>query len=211
MKKGLLFALAMVLAICVGIGGTLAYLFVETQQVINTFEYGDIDISLEETGTTPTVDGNDTKTYKMIPGNTLPKDPKVTVLKDSEACWLFVKVEESANFDEFMTYAIADGWTLYNTDATGSGIDTATQEAYVIYRAVTAEDAKNGIGYNIIAGDTSNPNGIVTVKTTVTKQMMNSLNANGANNYPTLKFTAYAVQSANLTLEQAYGVAFPTT
>ena len=94
--------LAVVLLLCCGIGGTLAWLSVKTASVQNTFTVGDIDITLAETTGT---------SYKMVPGNTLTKDPKVTVKSGSEACWLFVKVEKSENFDTFMTFAIADGWT----------------------------------------------------------------------------------------------------
>ena len=71
------------------------------REVKNTFTVGDINIGLTET----------TTDYKMVPGNTIAKDPTVTVKAESEACWLFVKVTESENLDTFITYAIAEGWT----------------------------------------------------------------------------------------------------
>ena len=117
-KKVWLSVAAIALVLCCAIGGTLAWLSAKTDPVKNTFTVGDINIDLTETTG---------ETYKMVPGNTLGKDPKVTVKAGSEACWLFVKVDKSANFDTFMTYAIADGWTAL------SGVDG------VYYRDVTKQ------------------------------------------------------------------------
>ena len=102
MKKtiALLVAVSMIVG-CV-IGGTLAWLTHSTGPVTNTFTTSDITVTLEETT------GKD---YKMIPGYTIAKDPKVTVTTGSEECYLFVKMEKSNNFDIFMTYEIAEGWT----------------------------------------------------------------------------------------------------
>ena len=205
MKKGLVLALAMVLAVCIGIGGTLAYLFVETGSVVNTFEYGDINIELWENDYVLSSNSLDTSKkvtseadYKMVPGNAMPKNPTVTVLKDSEACWLFVEVKESENFDAFMTYAVEEGWTLYDTDETGSNIETAGNDDYVIYRKVTASDIDQN--FTVLA------NNNVTVRGEgVTKEMFAALTETTR---PTLTFTAYAVQQDNLTLEQAYNQAF---
>lgn len=92
MKKKVLSIVAVVLVLCCAIGGTLAWLTDKTDPVVNTFTVGDINIELKET----------TTNYKMVPGNTITKDPKVTVKANSEACWLFVKVEKSSNFDSFI-------------------------------------------------------------------------------------------------------------
>ena len=103
MKKKLTVSLAVLaLVACMAAGATLAWLTAKTSSVTNTFTYGDINIELKETTG---------ESYKMVPGNTIDKDPKVTVKANSEECWLFVKVEKSDNFDKFMTYGIADGWT----------------------------------------------------------------------------------------------------
>ena len=80
--------LMFVLVLSFTIGGTLAWLTDTTEPVTNTFTYGDINITLAET----------TEVYKMVPGNSISKDPSVTVESGSEACWLLVKVEESANW-----------------------------------------------------------------------------------------------------------------
>lgn len=165
MKKKVLSIVAVVLVLCCAIGGTLAWLTDKTASVKNTFTVGDINIELTET----------TTNYKMVPGNTISKDPKVTVKANSEACWLFVKVEESANFDNFMTYAMAGGWTAL-PDVAG-----------VYYREVAATTAATD--FSVLQGNS------VSVKYAVTKADLNALTQN---TFPTLTFTAYAVQKDNV-------------
>ena len=206
-KKAIVAVVALVLVLCCAMGGTLAWLVDSTTEVKNTFTYGDINISLWEhelnddglTLSTDVFTGAEQTGFKMIPGNKIEKDPTVTVKADSEASWLFVKIVESDNFDDFMTYAIAEGWTFFNTTATGDEIDTDTNDGYVIYRQVddTIGDQQN-TNFAVLN------NNEVLVKNTVTKGM---LNAEDFEN-PTLTFTAYAVQQDNLTLEQAYNQAF---
>lgn len=202
-KKILLTVTSVVLVLCFAIGGTLAWLQDQSAEVKNTFTYGDINIDLAET----TGDS-----YKMVPGATITKDPVVSVEANSEACWLFVEVVEDGSvtitengtdvtyaFDEFLTYALADGWTLLEQTPT---IETLSEnETYVYYRSVDAATAKAGKDYPVLK------NNEVTVNTTVTKAMMNAIdgkNSAGQNVQaeldarPTLAFTAYAVQSANL-------------
>ena len=164
MKKNKILALVLACIVCVGIGigGTLAWLTATTDDVKNTFTTSDINITLAETKTD----------FKMVPGYTIEKDPKVTVLKGSEKCYLFVKLEKSANFDSFMTYTVADGWTQL------TGVEN------VYYRIVDADTA-NDQTFGVIKDNK------VTVKDTVTKVDMNALTAN---TYPTLTVAAYASQ-----------------
>ena len=169
--------LMFVLVLSFTIGGTLAWLTDTTEPVTNTFTYGDINITLAET----------TEVYKMVPGNSISKDPSVTVESGSEACWLLVNVEESANFKDFMTYTIASDWTQL------AGVNG------VYYREVNAvtEDTK----FDVLA------NNQVQVSDTVTKEALTALTEA---TYPTLTFTAYAVQRDNIeTAEQAWEIANP--
>lgn len=165
MKKKVLSIVAVVLVLCCAIGGTLAWLTDTTNPVVNTFTVGDINIELKET----------TTNYKMVPGNTIAKDPKVTVQANSEACWLFVKVEKSTNFENFMTWAIADGWQL------------VPGETNVYYREVNATTADTS--FDVLKGNS------VAVKDSVTKADLNALTRD---TFPTLTFTAYAVQKDNV-------------
>lgn len=173
-KKGVstkvfLSLLALVLVVGCAVGGTIAWLTATTEPVVNTFTYGKIKIQLTETT------GN---AYKIIPGVNISKDPKVTVKADSEACWLFVKVAEEGTFvTDKVTYSIADGWKVLD----------ATNHPGVYYREVDAVTADTN--FNVLAGDTTYPNGVVTVSENLTKAEANSVATQS-----TLTFTAYAVQ-----------------
>lgn len=159
--------LAVVLLVGCIIGGTVAWLTDKTNPITNTFTYGDINITLGETT------GND---YKIIPGVNIDKNPKVTVKANSEACWLFVKVEEEGTFvANKVTYSIADGWTK------GDGTQIP---ANVYYRAVDAVKADTDFA---VLKDNK-----IIVREDLTKDDIKGI----AN--PTLTFTAYAVQKAGI-------------
>ena len=172
-KKSLALVLALAMIVVCVVGGTLAWLTAKTSDVKNTFTTSDVSITLEETK------GGNNKEFKMIPGYTIAKDPKVTVLAGSEKCYLFVKVEESDNFDSFMTYDMATGWTQLK-DASNNDVRG------VFYRVVDTNQM--GTPISVLKNDQ------VTVKNTVTKDDMKALTAD---TYPTLTFTAYACQFNN--------------
>lgn len=169
--KPMLIAMAVVLLLGCVTGGTLAWLTSTTPAVVNTFTTSDIDITLTESNAV-----NNAASFKMIPGWTITKDPKVTVLADSEDCWLFVKVEKSTNFSDFMTYDMADDWTQLK-DANNDVVPG------VFCRKITSTEM--GTPISVLKGDQ------VTVKSDVTKANMNALTTA---TYPTLTVTAYASQ-----------------
>lgn len=184
-------ALIMALVLLVGgvIGGTVAWLIATPDPVVNTFTYGDINIELDETDTQLDGDNNpNTNEYEMMPGQSITKDPEITVKSGSEEMWLFVKLEKSSNFDTFMEYTVAEGWTAL------SGVDG------VYYQHITAADvATADKKIAVIKDDT------VTVKESVTKEQLNALDSGSSENYPTLTVTAYAVQYAgNATADDAW-------
>lgn len=160
-KKVLALVLAMVLVVVGVAAGTLAWLTATSDTVTNTFTTSDIKVELKETK----------NNFKMIPGYDIQKDPKATVLAGSEECFLFVKLEKSANFDTFMTYKMADGWEL------------VPGETNVYFRKVVADNI--GTAYSVLEGDK------VSVRGEVTKATMEGLSSN---TLPTLTITAYASQ-----------------
>ena len=162
-KKGLALVLALTLLVVGVVAGTLAWLTAKSDTVVNTFTTSDIKVELKETTGTE---------YKMIPGYTISKDPKATVLSGSEECYLFVKLDKSANFDTYLEYVIADGWTK---------LEGVTDTVY--YRKVQTADI--GTAYSVLKGDQ------VTVKGEVTKAMMDGLTTE---TLPKLTVTAYASQ-----------------
>ena len=167
-KKGLAMVLALVLLAVCAVSGTLAWLTAKSDTVTNTFTTSDIKVELTETN----------ETYKMVPGYDIHKDPKAKVLAGSEECFPFVKLEKSSNFDTYLEYAIADGWTQLTTDKDGKAISDL-----VYYRKVLTKDI--GTAYSVLANDQ------VTVKGEVTKAMMDGLTTE---TLPKLTVTAYASQ-----------------
>lgn len=160
-SKAFAAVLALVLVLGCALGGTVAWLVAKSDPVVNTFTYGDININLEETTGS---------SYKIIPGVDIAKDPKVTVEADSEACWLFVKVEEVGTFvDGKVTYSVADGWTAL------------TGQPGVYYREVGAVTADTD--FYVLKDN------VVKVSDTLTKEDIKDIPTG-----PTLTFTAYAVQ-----------------
>ena len=162
-KKTLALVLALTLIVVGVVSGTLAWLTAKSNVVTNTFTTSDIKVKLEETTG---------ENYKMIPGYTISKDPKATVLAGSEECFLFVKLDKSANFDDYLEYVIAEGWTK---------LEGVTDTVY--YRKVVTADI--GKAYSVLANDQ------VTVSGDITKEQMNAITDA---TLPKLTITAYASQ-----------------
>lgn len=200
--------LALALLVCCGIGGTVAWLMDSTEAVTNTFTIGDINLTLVESPynaannsygnpVQSTRENPLTNSYPLIPGNSYKKDPKVTVLANSEDCYLFVRMEKIGNPDNYLDFTFNDdGWYTYNG------------EEGVYYREVSksASDQSWDLLKKI--------DGDFTIK--VSDKIVKAGTASGdyidmpANN-PEIKFTAYAVQKANLSLEKAWELVDPTT
>lgn len=165
------------------VSGTVAWLVSKPESTVSTFTLGDINITLAESdfGSQP----------KIIPGVDIKRDPKVTVMANSEACWLFVKVEER-NWPDFeeengtrkVSYSVNNGWNVL------------TNNPGVYFREVSAEDAQKGIDYTVLAGNESCPSGVIKVSQELTKEEINSIRS--SEKQPSLTFTAYAVQRAGI-------------
>ena len=191
--RGLVLVLALALIVGVAGGATFAWLTATSDTVVNTFTYGDINITLEE---------NTGSDYKIIPGVDIEKDPLVTVLAKSEACWLFVKVEEE-NWPELtyvnkdgkavrkVNYDIADGWT--------KGDGTNNIPANVYYREVAANDANQEFP---VLKDNK-----ITVSNTLTKINIKDISTTT----PKLSITAYAIQKDGMDTAAKAWAAIPDT
>lgn len=166
-KKILILTLSLTLLSLAAVGGTLTWLSEKTDPITHTFVAGDINLELKEnTGTS----------YKMVPGTTIEKDPRVIVEAGSEACYVFVKLEESANFDDFMTYVVADGWQALNS------------YPGIYWRDVDANENEEQTFF-VLKDNT------IMTKSEVTKDELNALTEQ---TQPKLTITAYAVQQAAL-------------
>ena len=150
-------------------GGTVAWLIGESKPVVNTFTYGNIAVSISESDTGDGDDNPYTNRYHMTPGATIIKDPVVTIAAGSEDAWLFVKMDQSAHFGDFMTYQIADGWTPLE------------DVPCVWYREAKSADIDQHYGVLL--------DNAVQVRPEVTSAMLGAMTSS-----PTLTVTAYAVQ-----------------
>lgn len=169
-RKILILTLSLTLLVLAAVGGTLTWLQAKTDPITNTFVAGDIKLELKEnTGTS----------YKMVPGAEIAKDPRVIVKAGSEKCYIFVKLEKSGDFDAFLTYAVADGWTVLDE----------TNYPNIYYRAVDAVDADKPVDeeptFPILKDNK------VIVNSEATKEQFNALTDE---TQPKLIVTAYAVQ-----------------
>lgn len=164
--------LALTMVVGCAVDGTVAWLVSESESSVSTFTLGDINIKL--TGE------SESQPLKIIPGVGIRRSLKVTVDPNSEACWLFVKVE-GTNWSHFPD-ANGTAKVFYSIDVQKGWI-ALNDHPGVYYREVSAEDAQRGDAYDV--------NCNVTVSQMLTKAEVNSI-ASGTQ--PKLSFTAYAVQ-----------------
>ena len=165
--------LALTMVVGCAVDGTIAWLVSESESSVSTFTLGDINIKL--TGE------SESQPLKIIPGVEIRRSLKVTVEPNSEACWLFVKVE-GTNWPHFPD---ANGTAKVSYSVAGGTNDWKALDNYpgVYYREVSAGDAQTGAMYDV--------NCNVTVSQMLTKAEVNSI---AAETQPKLSFTAYAVQ-----------------
>lgn len=153
MKKVLALAACAVMLVTASVMGTLAYL-TSTDDVNNTFTVGKVEITLDEArvneygvAVTPAV-RNDGNEYKLVPGHKYTKDPTIHVGDDSEACWLFVKIENGLGDKATINGLDTCGWTyLESTGNTsywayagakvGAGMDVKVFDTFTFASDVT--------------------------------------------------------------------------
>lgn len=176
MKKILVMTLAALLLVAVSVAGTVAYLTTSSEEVTNIFEPTTVDVGVEESD----------NEYKLIPGTSISKDPKVTYKTPDFASYVFVKVTES----------IKDGLTFsdyigYDVITTGDKKWTALPgEDGVYYMEVPAGEDTDGIS---VIQDMNGTPDMVTVKEDLTLEDMTALGTN-QDDYPQLTFKSYIIQ-----------------
>lgn len=178
-SKALLLVLCAVLLVTASVMGTMAYLTAKTVTVENTFSVGkvtfDAESALDEAAVNEygqklnaaggVAEEGDTlaarvvkNTYKLIPGHSYTKDPTIHITKGSEACWLFVKVDngieaiedKTAEGNTIATQMTDEGWLPLEVN--GAAVDN------VFYQKDTVdarEEAKNIVVFKefILADD----------------------------------------------------------
>ena len=163
-KRILVTLVAAVLLMAVSVGGTLAWLQSQTGTVKNTFEIGNVTITLDEglvyqpsqkgapvdpddpdsaliadADLGQHVDNGTTRTQqnanKLMPSKTYDKDPKIYIDANSEDCWLFVKVVNGISAIEADTNTIASQMTT-----NGWTLVSGTTDVYSYKEIVSAND-----------------------------------------------------------------------
>lgn len=212
-KKMSLIIAAIMLVVGITIGGTVAWLVSSTGTVTNAFTVGNIQIKLDEAqtnvfGVPYKADGETLQTgtydlslcrassgniYKLLPGGEYVKDPTITVLANSEACYLFVVVDEpdweitvgtdSKTFKDYVSYTLA-------FDLSGTPWSKLVGYKNVYYTVVAATTAD--VKFELISGNKISCDG-----ESVTSEMINAWN-NDSSISKEIKFAAGAVQQANI-------------
>lgn len=182
-KKLVTVCLVACMAVTAVAGGTLAYFTDKTEEKINTFTVGKVDITLTEEAWDASAD------HKIMPGKTLAKDPTVTVDGESEAAWVFVEVEIGDKFNSLMdNYSGTNGKYDHEqfaawTDGINEGWEyKGTPEGKLVYAYTTkalAANEKQTLFDNIVV-----PN--------MTSEELAKVTGNDV----TLKITAKAIQTA---------------
>ncbi len=157
-KKTIALLLVLMLVFGVTCGGTIAYL-TSTASVTNTFTVGKVAITLDEAlvdeygakiaGKEDVRVPNDEETYKdvkgnaykLIPGHNYTKDPVIHVQPDSEACYVFVKVENGIASIEADANKIAAQITTTNGWKQLKNGETPVENVYYKKQDAIAKDA----------------------------------------------------------------------
>lgn len=158
-SKALLIVLCAALLVVGSVMGTLAYL-IDTQEVVNTFTVGDVDIEVDESPVNPDgtivrgenrVYGNE---YHLIPGQTYTKDPTTTVKKGSEESYIRMMLnincisELRAIFGEgFLPQEFIEGKdnNIWIDEATTENNDNSVTYEFRYYKTVDAFEATEDI------------------------------------------------------------------
>lgn len=172
-KKMVALLLVLMLVIGCAVGGTLAWLIANSNQVVNTFTVGNIELALIE-------ESQETK-YNVVPGTKQTKDPYVQVAANSESCWVFVKITEANNDTGETTEGAPQKYVQWEINSAWKAVDGATGVYYQLHTEIDTPT-----NYPILNNDE------VTYSSKLTKDMLK----NASN--PTLTFQAYAIQSEAL-------------
>lgn len=210
-KKLLIMSVAMVLVCAFAVGMTIAYL-TSTDEVVNTFTVGNVQIKLDEAAVNPdgtlvpNADRVKANSYKLIPGHTYTKDPTVTVLRGSESSYIKMTVTftKADALDAIFAPNGADLTSIFN------GYNPANW----IYKGNTEDTVANTRTYEFwykdaVPATTENVAldalfDSITVPRTITNEQLATIAD------MTITVNAYAIQADGFTTPEAAWAAYPT-
>ena len=152
-KKLMAVALATIIAVMAVAGASLAWLTDTTDSVKNTFTYGNIDIELAETK--GTISGAVREFGKVVPGDTIEKDPTVTVKANSENCYVYVKVENNVvlNNNVIVTLNIETNWELIGQTKNSDGSVVSLYKYNTMIASQTIDNKLDPVFETVTFGD----------------------------------------------------------
>lgn len=209
-KKITAIALVVCLVAVAIVGGSLAY-FTDTEKATNTFEVGNVDITLTEPNW-------DEDYATLIPGRVIAKDPTITVEESSQRAYTFLEVKLSDDFAKLLAdYAEAVKLDL-NTEAGQKALIAAWFSSKVQPKIMKLDLTNNSVILGVLSakdpGDTVTYFDEVTVPTEVVGGMIKE------NGVYEIYLTAYAIQAEGFEGEYedafadrqaAFDALFPTT
>lgn len=147
-SKTLLLVLCAVLLVTASVMGTMAYLTAQ-DTITNTFTVGSVkfdangaldEAKVNEYGVpVDPAERVDKNTYKLIPGHSYTKDPTIHIAEGSEACYVFVKVDNGIKDIE------ASGDTTIAKQMENNGWKVLSGKVYYKEDAVNALSAKQDV------------------------------------------------------------------
>lgn len=170
--------LAIALLIGGAVGGTVAYLTMNTDPVVNTFVAGDIG-NLTLTETAGTLEDNGERSFMIIPGKDVTKNPQVFFEDCNVDAYVFVKVDA--------VKWTSDEATRMNYTADG----TAGKVAFTIDPSWTLVPGATNVYYQEATADVDFTDWVINSNNiTVSDQLVDDEMPADAS----LTFTAYAIQ-----------------
>ena len=210
MKKKLMTVLALVLVIAMSVAGTYAYL-TSADKVVNTFTVGDVKIKLDEAKANPdgslvaNADRVKANSYKLLPGHTYNKDPKVTVLEGSESSYVKMTVtfSKAAELDAIFAptganlLSIFKGYDRTNWIYMGNTEDTtANTRTYEFWYKETVAAPDGNVALDALFDSIIVPGTITNAQLATIKDM-------------TITVNAYAIQADGFSTADAAWAAYP--
>lgn len=187
----LMVALAVVLAVCCATGGTIAWLTSTPDPVSGTFVVGNVSITLsDEKGilkaeTAKAIATSNTVT-SYTPGQAIESNPKITVEAGSEACFIFIHIEEENN--SFSNNEQVIQWTLNDSDNDTNKNWSAVQGHAGYYCTILKKKPTENKTYTLFK------DGKLTVNPSLTNEIISAKTFGN----PTITITAAAVQMENI-------------
>ena len=199
--KALVLSLCAVLLVVTTVFVTMAYL-TSQDSVTNTFTVGEISLTLDEkdtdnSKTDTTTEGRDkANEYHLLPSNTYEKDPTVHVAKNSEDCYVYVKVVNG----------IAEAEATTGTYDGKEYKSIADQIAALGWTQLVVDDAPvEGVYYKEVGQKDVNRDLVVFKEFRIKDEISNTelkkyaTEANTTEPTKIIEVTAYAVQQAGFT------------